>query len=62
MGEIWTGDGGRAGSYGMVSVVLNRAVGSRGIRRGDQMGPQGSRRWDRWLLVVQGPEPRMSLA
>lgn len=43
-----------------VSVVLNRAVGSRGVRSGDQMGPQGSRRWDRWLLVIPGQEPRMS--
>lgn len=29
----------------MVSEVLNRAVGSRDLRRGDQMGPHGSSRW-----------------
>lgn len=41
------GRGAGLAAIAIVSVVLNRAVGSRDIKRGDQMKPLGSHRWDR---------------
>ena len=62
MGKMWTGPGAGLAATAMVSVVLNRAVGSRDVRRDNQTGPQGSCRWDRGLLVIQGQEPKMSFS
>lgn len=56
-GKYGQGMGAGLAATAMVSVVLSRAVGSRGVKRGHQMGPHGSCRWEGGLPVIQGLGP-----